>query len=127
MAEIVKPKRMDIWYARLPMDKRTSVQGGARPVLVISNDVCNERSFVVTVIPMTSQFKHLSQPTHVILTMRDGSQSMALAEQIMPLDKKYLDRRIDTLTDRETIEKIENAVREQVGMKDDLDCGAVTP
>lgn len=116
MAEIIKPRRMEIWYARLPMDRRTSVQGGARPVLIISNDVCNEKSSIVTVIPMTTQFKHLGQPTHVILELKDGTQSMALAEQIMPLDKGYLDRKIEKCEDKEVIEKIENAVREQVGM-----------
>ena len=116
MVDIVKPKRMEIWYARLPMDRRTSVQGGSRPVLIISNDVCNEKSSVVTVIPMTTQFKHLGQPTHVIVTLKDGTQSMALAEQIMPLDKGYLDRKIEACTDGETIGKIETAVREQVGM-----------
>lgn len=116
MVDIVNPKRMEIWYARLPMDRRTSVQGGARPVLIISNDVCNARSFVVTVIPLTTQFKHITQPTHVILTMEDGTKSMLLAEQIMALDKKCLDRKIETCRDAETINRIENAIREQVGM-----------
>lgn len=117
MTEIVKPKRMEIWYARLPMDRRTSVQGGARPVLIISNDVCNERSSIVTVIPMTTQIKHPGQPTHVVLTLKDGTQSMLLAEQIMPLDKGYLDRKIEACTDGSTIGRIETAVREQVGME----------
>ena len=38
MVDIQSPKRMEIWYAKLPMDRRTSVQGGSRPVLIISGD-----------------------------------------------------------------------------------------
>jgi len=126
LVDIVNPKRMDIWYARLPMDRRTSIQGGARPVLIISNDVCNERSSVVTAIPMTTQFKHISQPTHVIMTMEDGTKSMLLAEQIMALDKKYLDRKIEACRDAETINRIENAIREQTGMTESLSCAGKT-
>ncbi len=42
-----------------------------------------ERSSVLTANPKTTQFKHISQPTHVIMTMEDGTKSMLLAEQIM--------------------------------------------
>jgi hypothetical protein len=42
---------------------------------------------------------------------------MLLAEQIMPLDKGYLDRKIEACTDGRTIGRIETAVREQVGME----------
>ena len=41
---LVHPRRMEIWYASLPMDRRTSVQGGSRPVVIVSNDICNENS-----------------------------------------------------------------------------------
>lgn len=118
LSEIITPKRMDIWYAKLPMDRRTSVQGGSRPVLIISNDICNENSPVVTVVPLTTQFKHLGQPTHVILKLSDGTQSMLLAEQIMTVEKRLLDRKIEHYQDCGTIRKIETAIREQIGMRD---------
>ena len=92
MVDIQSPKRMEIWYAKLPMDRRTSVQGGSRPVLIISNDVCNERSSIITVIPMTTQMKHLSQPTHVLWIWRTEI-SRWCSEQIMAIDKR-LDQRL---------------------------------
>ena len=118
MSEIITPKRMDIWYAKLPMDKRTSIQGGSRPVLIISNDICNEKSPVITAVPLTTQFKHPGQPTHVMLKLRDWTQSMLLAEQIMTIEKKLLDRKIEHYKDGTTIRRIENAIREQIGMRD---------
>lgn len=63
----VRPKRMEIWYAILPMDKRISVQGGNRPVVIVSNDICNWSSSCVTVAPITTRLKHVNMPTHVIV------------------------------------------------------------
>lgn len=114
---IVKiPRRMEVWYATLPMDKHTSVQGGNRPVLIVSNDICNSSSSVVTVIPLTTQIKHLSQPTHVIIELTNGETSMLLAEQIMTIDKQRLNRRIDFCDEPIVTEKIEAAVKEQLGL-----------
>jgi len=110
------PKRMEIWYATLPLDKHSSVQGGNRPVLVVSNDTCNVLSSVVTVIPLTTQLKHLSQPTHVIVEIKNGEPSMLLAEQIMSIDKQRLNRKIDICEEPVVVEKIETAVKQQLGL-----------
>ena len=67
VTRIQQPKRMDIWYAHLRENTGTSVQEGSRPVLVISNDMANKNSDVVTVIPLTSQMKRIELPTHCII------------------------------------------------------------
>lgn len=112
---LVHPKRMEIWYASLPLDRRTSVQGGNRPVVIISNDICNEKSNTVTVAPITSQLKHLEMPTHVLIENLKDETSMVLAEQIMTVDKRFLDRKIGDC--KESEEKIEKALMEQIGIK----------
>ena len=71
VTNIQPPKRMDIWYAHLRENTGTSVQEGDRPVLVISNDVANRCSDVVTVLPMTSQIKKMYMPTHCIISDLD--------------------------------------------------------
>ena len=109
---IVRPRRMEIWYAALPMDRRTSVQGGNRPVVIVSNDICNEKSNAVTVAPVTRQIKHMEMPTHVLIM--DGT-SMVLAEQVMTIDKRFLDRRIGDCKGLEN--QIEKALMEQIGIK----------
>lgn len=111
---LVHPKRMEIWYASLPMDRRTSVQGGNRPVVIVSNDICNEKSNTVTVAPITSQLKHLEMPTHVIIEHLRDESSMVLAEQIMTVDKRCLDRKIGDCKELEG--KIEEALLEQIGI-----------
>ena len=108
------PRRMEVWFADLPMDETTSIQGGSRPVLVISNDIVNARSANVTVAPITSQLKHLEMPTHVVIRNLRERSSMILAEQIMTVDKKKLIRRIGDCKEMEA--EIEKALMEQIGI-----------
>ena len=58
--------RGDIYLANLNPFKG-SEQGGTRPVLVLSNDIGNFYSSMITIAPITSQLKKKQQPTHVLL------------------------------------------------------------
>ena len=62
-----EPRRGDVWFAELGDHFGTSVQGGCRPVLVISNDMGNRCSDIVNVIPMTSRMKKYYLPSHTIV------------------------------------------------------------
>ena len=59
-------RRGDIYLANLNPFKG-SEQGGTRPVLVLSNDIGNFYSTLITIAPITSQLKKVEQPTHVLL------------------------------------------------------------
>jgi len=109
------PQRMEIWYANVPMKKDSSIQGGGRPVVIISNDICNMMSSVLTVAPMTRQLKKLTLPTHVLVDAPDGRQSVVLAEQIMPVERSMLINKMGRVPD-EDVKRIEAALREQLGM-----------
>ena len=111
---LFQPRRMEIWYARLPLNRKTSVQGGARPVIIVSNDISNERSGTVTVVPLTTQLKHLEMPTHVVIEGVMDETSMALAEQVMTIDKRSLVRMVTECKEYE--EEIEAALSEQLGL-----------
>ena len=65
------PKQYEIWFAELGDHYGTSVQSGNRPVLVISNDMANRNSPIITVIPMSSKLKKLELPVHIPVTGRD--------------------------------------------------------
>lgn len=84
----------DIFYANLSKNTVHSEQGGIRPVIIIQNDVGNRYSPTVIVLPITSEIKKKSMPTHCVLhkTDRNGLEmdSMVLAEQIRVIDKSRL-------------------------------------
>lgn len=91
-------KRYDIWIANIPGGDQTHVQYGIRPVLVVSNDMANKNSPVITAIPLISQLHKRHLPTHVLLRDRCLERnSLALCEQILSVDKSCLERRIGFL------------------------------
>ena len=65
-----------------------SEQVGRRPVIVISNDKCNEHSPTITVVPITSA-KKKELPTHAIVRV-SGRTDVALCEQIFTVSKERL-------------------------------------
>ena len=124
----IHPKRMEVWYAGLDRMTGSFVQGGNRPVLIVSNDVNNAVSPLVTVIPMTSKPKKMYLPTHVWIEsdqMRGvgkGATAVAsglmLAEQITTIDKHRLLYRMCEVKDEAAIKQIEHSVNVQLGMVD---------
>ena len=119
-----RPRRGDIWFARLGTHYDTSVQSGTRPVFIISNDTGNRFSKTYTVLPMTSRMKKPDLPTHVgltaascILTADTGLEdSMLLAEQIVTIDKSALLEKIAFVSDGAKLTEIERAVRIHLGV-----------
>lgn len=89
--------RMELWWAALPTVPG-HVQHGTRPVVIVSNDLNNTHSPVVSVVPCTIQRRKPTLPTHVYLRGYGlSSGSIAMCEQVMPLDKSCLLQRIGTV------------------------------
>lgn len=109
-------QQFEIWLAALPSLPDSHVQKGYRPVLVVSNDVANRVSPVVTVIPLTSRNKK-PLPTHVYLRGQ-GLQydSIVLCESIMSLDKARLATRIGYVYKPYDRLAIRHAICVQLGM-----------
>ena len=116
----VRPHRMEIWFACLREEAGSSLQSGARPVIIVGNNQGNTHSDVVTAIPMTSREKRLDLPTHVRLFSKDNPgldrDSTVLVEQITTIDKLRLRHRCGEVTDPESIQQIEKAIAVQLGM-----------
>lgn len=118
----MKIKRGDILYADLGVQYQGSMQGGMRPVVVVSNNKANKHSTVLTVVPLSTKiFKKRNLPTHVFVSAykSDGldQHSIALCEQVTALN---FDRIIENIgrVGEETLARITEAVQVQVGVFD---------
>ena len=78
-------------------------QAGARPVVVVQNDVGCIHSETITVVPLTSQLKRPELPAHYILEEAGflKKKSMALAEAIGTIDKRQVRFYLGRLSDRD--------------------------
>ena len=106
------PKKFDIWLATLP--ENGQVIHGTRPVVIISNEMANQHSNVLTVVPLTSKgVKWL--PTHVSFKMKDLRRSTAKCENILSIEKNSLIRKYTTIDDLDVQKQLMTAVKVQIG------------
>lgn len=106
-----------IFYANLIKEQGSNVQGGTRPVIVVSNEESNRTSDSVTIIPLSTSQTKTRLPTHVWLDVAGLSRrSLALCEQINTIDKKLLRNRIGTLDNELDRRRIARAVEIQLGL-----------
>ena len=78
-------KKYSIFYCEL--EGKGSVQGGKRPCIVVSNNIGNKFSNIVTIVPITSQTKK-DLPTHLNIFTSQGVKGIALGEQIQTIPKE---------------------------------------
>lgn len=97
----------------LPSPVGRGVQGGDRPVIVISNDVGNVYSPVVIVVPTTTKIKK-NLPTHFKIDF--GKPSTVLCEQVFTIPKASLGEKIYTLT-YEELEELDKALAQSLGIR----------
>lgn len=111
--------RGDLYYADLehavPQAACGSAQRGARPIVILSNNVGNRYSpTVIGAVLTTAEKKNL--PTHVPIGKNFGLQrnSMILTEQLVTLDKHYLGAYIGSL-DFATVQALNKALKISIG------------
>lgn len=112
MINKVKVNRGDIYFVTLTGNG--SVQSGLRPVVVISNNVNNLHSSVITVVPCTTKLKKL--PVHVDLSNECGlkRKTQAMCEQVVTIEKNSLVDFAGKVTQQD-MKKIEQAMLIQLG------------
>lgn len=98
------------WYPTKP--KEGHIQAGTRPAIVVSNDVCNMNSPVVTIVPATTACKR-PYPQHAPFVMQ-GEFNLALGDQITSIPVVELGDYICTLKDFQ-MEQVERAILVQLG------------
>jgi len=94
------PKRGEIWFANL--GELDASQGAeiqkARPVLIMGNNIVNQRRRTVLVIPLaTSGNPAQANPPVSVEVMCSGRRGIAVIDQLRALDKKRLVNLVDTI------------------------------
>jgi len=94
-----------------------------RPVVIVSNDINNQFSGTVTVLPITSKSLEKTYPFEVMLPKGAGNlpkNFKAKADQIRTIEKKRLVKRIGLLS-RDIMARIDQAVKIHLGLAFDSD------
>lgn len=110
-------KRGGIFYVNLNPSK-DSEQAGRRPVLVIQNDIGNEKSPTVIIAPLTTKKYSKEYPTNV--NIKKGvanlkNDSTILMSQIRTLDKKRLEEKVGHLP-MDLINEVDEAIKISLGL-----------
>ncbi len=81
-----------VYWADIPRyENNPNVQSGMRPCIIVSNDIGNQFSKVVTVVPCTTNTdRNPEQVTHMILKLGRDEDSLVLCENIMTINKDLL-------------------------------------
>ena len=84
-------KRGDIYFAQLDPTRGAEIRK-TRPVVIVSNDVANRASSLVTVVPLSSNVSRVFPFEVAVSTAQSGlpKDSKAMAQQVRTIDKARL-------------------------------------
>lgn len=91
-------RKFDLWIADLPSPvSGNHVISGKRPIIVVANDA---KEPLVSVVPLTTNLDKPQKATHVLIRSKYlRTQSRALCEQVLTLDKALLTQHIGSIED----------------------------
>lgn len=111
-----RPRYGEIWTCNLS-ENEGSIQGGYRPVFIVSNDKNNTYSSTINIIPITSKMNKRKLPVHVELWnyQKYGlrSPSTIMIEQTTTVTLESLDKYIGKILDRNVLGDISRAMTVQ--------------
>lgn len=96
-----------------------SEQGGFRPCVVLSNDICNMVSPTITVAPISTKIHKMRLPTHIYLPKEKYGlyeDSFIMVEQIRTIDKRRIVYFGGIFLDASDIKKLNKALKIQLGL-----------
>ena len=105
-------KRGDIYFAQLDPTIGGEIQK-IRPIVIVSNDIANRSSNLVTVVPLTSSVQKVYPFETLLLASETGltKASKALAQQIRTLDKRRLSSRLQGTVQPVKMKLLDDAIR----------------
>lgn len=113
-------RRGDIWWMldthHKPQDTR--LIRGDRPVIVVSNDVGNQTSSTITVVPLSASPARIARGDgycNNVLLLGYGQPSMALPGQVLSVDRSDLQCYVGRLTDTD-MRRVDDALHKALGI-----------
>ena len=113
----------DIFWAKLDENFDNSIQGGIRPVIVLSNAKSNLHSPIVNIIPLTRNVEAKGNlkrfPQHMLIPFGKEGGSTALAEQLTCIHKnQLLGSKAGSISDPKIRKELAKVVIKQLGLYD---------
>ncbi len=105
-------KRGEVWWVEFDPAVGSEVRK-TRPAVIVSNDAANRNLSRVIVVALTSNVDRL-YPGNVLVTVA-GTQSKAMADQIMTADKVRLKSQLGALS-KEDMRGVDEALCVQMGL-----------
>jgi len=107
----VNPRKGDVFFCNLDPTFGYE-QAGTRPVVVLQNNIANEKLNTLMVAPLTSNLKAKEYLLTVFVEAKSSGlpkDSVILLFQVRTVDKRRLERRIAHLDDR-IMQQVEEAL-----------------
>lgn len=119
-------RKWDLYRANLNPIVGREQAGGARPVLIVSNDGFNRVAELVTIVPLTRQAGKMRKVYPYEVLIPEGVAGNPVASILMPhqirtLSKARLGDRLGTLADLLLQEEIESRILEHLGIDYEVD------
>ncbi|MDR1748239.1 MAG: type II toxin-antitoxin system PemK/MazF family toxin [Spirochaetaceae bacterium] len=114
-------RRGDIYYAGLD-PAVGSEQGGARPVLIVSNNLGNRHGPIVIVAAITSRMTKHRLPTHVPVCGEVKGlykDSIVLLEQVRAIDRSRLQEYLGKMSEAD-MAAVDSAIEVSLGLAPDF-------
>ena len=110
MTKDKKPKRNEIWLVNFDPSIGVEIKK-TRPAIVVSNDMANQFTERVQVLPITSNVENIYPCECEISTNKISGKAMA--DQIMTVSKKRLYKKLGVLKKEEMLE-VERIIKIQL-------------
>lgn len=96
-----------VWWAYLDAYESSSVQRGARPVVIVSSLICAQSSSILMVCPLTTKKKTHCTNVDLEFEADPGVESQAICSQVISIPKSKLTSYIGcvTLNDMDNIDR----------------------
>lgn len=110
------PKRRDVWTARLDPTVGSEIRK-TRPVVIVSNDISNQFSPLVSVLPVSDKGVK-TYPFEAPVSERSSGlskPSKIRCQQIRTIDKERLVKKLG-MVDKSLMSEIEEALKLHLGM-----------